>query len=230
LSNDRWAQIGASGGIVFVLLLVAVLIFGPSLDTPSFSDGAGAVNSYVADNNNELQAAGALSFAAGYAFLFFLGSVVLAVRAAEGAPGRLAAVTAAGGIAFIALAGVGVGAHTAAALLQRDGGGTPETVTALWDAGNIAFVFMGFGLAAFLVAVAGAAVRFGALPEPLGILAGVLGVFVYVVSLFGTFAEDGAFSVRDGLLGQIELFVLLGVVGLLSLALINKPYYKLKRR
>jgi hypothetical protein len=225
LGNDRWARIGASGGIAFVVLLVAGLLAGPGLDPPGFGSSAGQVAIYVAKNVNELQALTALDFAAGFAFLFFLGSVVLAGRAAEGAPGRLAAVAAAGGIAFISIAAIGVTAHATAEYQVQALSGSAQSVAALWDLGNMAFVVMGFAIAALQWSVGLLSVRFGALPRPIGLFSLAAGVYTFIASLFGTFAENGAFSVRDGLLGEIGFFVFLVWVALVSIALVQSPVY-----
>src|ERR687892_1275979 len=99
MKDDVWAHIGAASGILFVLLLVAGLIFGPGvLDQPGFGADASSVGDYVADNRNELQALTTLEVAAGFAFVLFLGSIALALRSAEGAPGRLSAAAFAGGV------------------------------------------------------------------------------------------------------------------------------------
>jgi hypothetical protein len=225
MSNDRWARVGAAGGIVFVLLLVAGLIFGPGLDPPSMDDNANHVTRYVTDNHAGIQAVGALDFAAGFAFLFFLGSIVLASRAAEGAPGRLSAVAAAGGIAFVAIAGVGVAAHSTAALQLDNRGGDPHTIAALWDLGQMAFVFMGFASAALLWAVGLLAMRFGAIPALIGIYSLAVAIYTFVISLFSTFTENGAFSPRDGLLGELGLFLFLAWVLAVSAALVASPVY-----
>ena len=96
-----------------------------------------------------------------------------------------------------------------------------DTINALWDLGAVAFVTMGFASAALLWSTGLLALRAGALPNPLGILSLVGGAFIFVVSLFGTFQEDGAFSPLNGLMGEIGLFVLLGWVALVSVALVN---------
>jgi hypothetical protein len=232
MSDDRWAKLGASGGIVFVLLLAASLIFGPGLDLPAIGDSPATVGAFVTSNHNEIQTAGALSFGAGFAFLFFLGSLVLALRSAEGAPGRLSAVAAAGGIAFVAIAAVGVIAHSTAALNAGVGGRVnagDTTLNALWDVGAVAFTTMGFASAALLWATGLLTLRNGALPRPLGLLSLAGAAYIFVVSLFGTFTESGAFSPLNGLMGEIGLMVLLAWVGLTSLALVQSPVYKRRR-
>ena len=230
MSADDWAKVGAASGLVFVLALVATFIFGPGLDPPGFNE-PGQIVSYVQDNQDELQSATALGTAAGAAFLLFLGSVVLALRSAEGAPGRLSAAAAAGGIAFIALAGIGVATHQAAAVttlrdLPLDGG----DVRSLWDTGVAAFALSGLGFAVLAWAAGVLTLRSGALPKPLGLFSIVAAVFVLGVSIFGAFQQTGAFSPYDGLLSLISLLVIVVWVGVISLALIANPTYKRARR
>lgn len=214
---------------MFVLLLVAGMIFGPGLNPPSIDDGPAQVTRYVKDNHDGIQGVSALDFGAGFAFLFFLGSIVLASRAAEGAPGRLSAVAAAGGIAFVAIAGVGVAAVNTAAFQLDNGAGNASTVTALWDLGQMSFVIMGFASAALLWAVGLLAIRFGALPAALGVYSLALAAYTFVIALFGTFSESGAFSPRDGLLGEIGLFLFLVWVAAVSAALVASPVYNVAR-
>jgi hypothetical protein len=224
LSADDWAKVGAASGIIFVLALVAIWIFGPGLDPPGFKSGE--IVGYVDDNKNKIQAATALSTLAGFAFLLFLGSIVLALRSAEGAPGRLSAAAAAGGIAFIALAGIGVVAEQTAALQQLSGGtGNGDITRAFHDAGVTAFALSGLGFAALAWSAGVLTQRAGALPALLGAFSAAAGLYVLVVSIFGAFQQTGAFSPYDGLLGLISLLVIVVWVGVIAIALIVNPVY-----
>lgn len=230
MSADDWAKVGAASGLVFVLLLVATFIFGPGLDPPGFNE-PGQIVTYIQDNQDELQSATAMSTAAGAAFLLFLGSVVLALRSAEGAPGRLSAAAAAGGIAFVALAGIGVVAsQTAAVTTLRDLSTNGQDLLSMWDARTAAFALAGLGFAVLAWAAGVLTLRSGALPNPLGLFSIVAAVFVLGVSIFGAFQQTGAFSPYDGVLSLISLLVIVVWVGVVSLALISSPVYKRARR
>lgn len=222
MKDDVWAHIGAASGILFVLLLVAGLIFGPGVDPPSFEASSDEVASYVADNRNEIQALTTLEVVAGFAFVLFLGSIALALRSAEGAPGRISAAAFAGGVAFIAIAATGVAAQGAATYHE---GLDSDLVRVLVDLRDNAFVISGFAAAALLWFSGVVSLRFGALPFPLGPLSMAGGLYLLVVSIFGAFSETGAFSRTDGVLGFIAFLVLLAWVAATAAALTVKPIW-----
>jgi hypothetical protein len=228
LSADDWAKVGAASGLVFVLVLVFNMIFGPGLDPPGFASGE--IVGFVDDNQDEFQAATALSTVAGFAFLLFLGSVVLALRSAEGAPGRLSAAAAAGGIAFVALAGIGVVAEQTAALQTLGPGtGNEEITRSFYDAGVTAFALSGLGFAVLAWTAGVLTQRASALPSLIGAFSAAAGVYVLVVSVFSAFKQTGAFSPYDGILSLISFLVILVWVGVVSLALVVNPVHSRAR-
>jgi hypothetical protein len=208
MDQRQQERLGAASGIVFFILLVLSFVFGPD-KPPAFTDSAQKVANYVADNRDQLQAGAALTLLSGPFFLWFLGSLARTLRLAEErGPGRLAAVSFAGGIVALGLAVAGTGLQWAASYHSDL---DPSTVRALWDSGVGIFSFaLGIGIGTLIGAASVLSLRTGALPRWLagaGVAIAVLEVVYGTVSMF---KETGAFSAADGAIGLIG-FLLFGL-------------------
>ena len=196
-------RFGAATGAIAAILILASVVFGID-EPPGFDDSAEQVADFVADNHGALQATTALTVLAGALFVWFLGSLTLALREAERpGPARLATVALAGGVLAITFGGIGTGLQWAASLHELDA----PAVQALWDSGVIAFGFSaGIGFAVLVAASSVVALTSGGLPRALGWYGLVLALFTIVVATVGTFSETGAFSLSDGFLGFLAFF------------------------
>ena len=208
MDQRQQERLGAATGIIFFIVLVASFVFGPD-QPPAFSDSAQKVASYVADNRSQLQAGAALTLLSGPLFLWFLGSLARSLRLAEErGPGRLAAVSFAGGIMALTGAAIGTAIQLAAAY-------HPDldavTIRALWDSGVLIFSFaLGVGIATLIGAASVLALRTGVLPRWLAAAGLVAAAIQLVYGVVSTFKETGAFSAADGVLGLIG-FLLFGL-------------------
>lgn len=218
MSEDVWPKVGASFGICAAVLLILSFVFTGS--PPGFRDSAEEVQTFIRDNHGELQASIAFGFAALAAFLWFLGSVFLRLRAAEPFA-RLSAAALAGGVA-LAVGGLVGSAAQGAAVYHASTLGA-DSVQALWDLSVFGFLFFLVGFAVLAAATGVLALRFNALPRPLGIYSLCAAAYVFVVGLIGTFSETGAFSPSDGALGGIAFLAFLVWLIATSATLIREP-------
>ena len=96
---------GGFAGIAFVALSVVWAILVVAGDRPDYDSSSAAISEYWGDSGKRvlsLFGAIALSFA-GLALLWFLGSLRIILRRAEGEPARLATIAFAGGVVMAAL-------------------------------------------------------------------------------------------------------------------------------
>jgi hypothetical protein len=173
MSNSRLDQIGAAGGIVFVVLQMAaqalIQIGGAE---PPFNARAETIATFFMARNSQLFALGDyLSSLSLIAFLWFLGSLWSALRRAEGEPGWLSFVAAASGLMIVAT--VSSGAGWPLAVFRQGEGLDPQIARLLFDQGNFAFANAWVMLASLSLATGVISIRTGALPRWLG-WAGVL--------------------------------------------------------
>jgi hypothetical protein len=190
-------QLGAATGLAVVALLGVNFIIGLSPDPPSLDAGVAPVAAFVAQNKDALRVEILLTSLSMLFFLWFLGSVRVAGRTAEGGAGRLSGLASGGGIVgatFVLLAMV---FYAAASL--HPGLVLPGITHTLVDLGALC---LGMGTAAFAVMYLGVAVvtlMDGGLPKAIGwlsLLAGALAL-IGLVAVFnddGIFAADGAFG------------------------------------
>jgi len=220
MNHGQRERLGAATGIAAVVVIVASFVFGPG-EPPGYGDSAEQVAAFVEDNRSALQAVTGLTILAGVFLVWFLGSLSQALRRAEGSgPGRLAPVAFAGGILAFAFAGAGTALQAATVYHE---GLDPLVVQALWDSGNILYVFSGgAGFAILIGASSVVALTAGGLPRWVGWFGAVLAVYTVVVAFLASFAEGGAFSPNNGALTLIAFLAFLVWLLAASIALVGR--------
>ena len=162
-------QIGAAGGIAFVVMQLAgqaLIQVGGS--EPAFDAPAAEIESFFINRNLQLASLGGfLSLLSIIALLWFLGALWARLRRHEGEPGWLSLVALASGVAGVAII-LGGGGGWELAILRMNEGLEAETLRLLFDQGNLAFATFWVALAGMLLAAGVVAIRDGALPRWLG--------------------------------------------------------------
>jgi hypothetical protein len=180
-------QIGPLTGILFVVLVIVAFIV--SGETPDTDDSAQTVVSFYVDNDSEQSIASALLALGGVAFLFFLGTLRRALRAAAGDEGGLSTVALLGGLMIVVgasiFAGIGFTLGDAADDLP------PAAVLTLNALNSDLFFPVAVGTAVFNLGLALAVLRHGGLPRPLGWLALVVGIAGLTPAGFFAFLATG---------------------------------------
>ena len=168
MNNARWGQIGAAGGIVFVVLqMAAQALIQVGGAEPPFDAPADTIAAFFMARNSQLFALGDyLSTLSLIAFLWFLGSLWNTLRRAEGEPAWLSFVAAASGLMIVAA--VSAGGGWALAVFRKDEGLDPQVARLLFDQGNFAFANAWAMLASLCLATGVVSIRTGALPRWLG--------------------------------------------------------------
>jgi hypothetical protein len=165
-------QIGPLMGIVFVVLVVIAFIV--SGETPDVDDSKQDIVDFYIDNDTEQQLSSALLALGGAAFLFFLGSLRRALRAAARDEGGLSTVVLVGGVLVVVgasiFAGIGFTLGDAADELP------PDAILTLNALNSDMFFPVAVGTAVFNLGLGLAVLRHGGLPRPLGWLAVVIGI------------------------------------------------------
>jgi hypothetical protein len=173
MSNSRWEQIGAAGGIVFVALQMAsqALIQVGGAEPPFNATEATIVAFFLARNTRLFAVGEYLSTLSLIPFLWFLGSLWSTLRRAEGEPTWLSFVAAASGLMVVAA--VSAGSGWLLAVFRKGEGLDSQVARLLFDQGNFAFANAWVMLAGLSLASGVVIVRTGALPHWLG-WAGIL--------------------------------------------------------
>lgn len=156
MERSRLERLAPLSGVLAVALVVAAIVVFPD-EIPNPDEGVGEVVDFWREHDDEATISAALFALAGIPFLWFAGSVRSALRAAEGARGRLSAIAFGGMVVFAT--GLAVTAALQFALAQSAddlSGGAIEALNALVY--NFFFPFV-VGLVTLLVAVAVAALR-----------------------------------------------------------------------
>ena len=199
-------QLGAATGIAAVVLLGVNFIIGLSPDPPDLNAPVAPVAAYVAQNQDALQVQILLTSLAMLFFLWFLGSVRVGIRVAEGGSGRLAGVASGGGIVGVTFVLAAMLFYAAATL--HPGLVLPQVTHTLVDLGALSLSIGTCAFAVMFLAVAAVTLVDGGLHKALGWLSLIAGLLTLIglVSVFnddGIFAADGAFGywVRYGAFG-----------------------------
>jgi hypothetical protein len=197
MGNARWEQIGAAGGIVFVVLQMAaqalIQIGGAE---PPFNATTETIVAFFMARNSQLFTTGEyLSTLSLIALLWFLGSLWSALRRAEGEPAWLSFVAAASGLMIVAT--ISAGSGWALAVFRQAEGLDPQIARLLFDHGNFAFANAWVMLASLCLATGMVSIRTGALPRWLG-WAGIL-IAVGLLTARAAWASSGLVFIPFGL-------------------------------
>ena len=164
--------IGPLTGILFVVLVIVAFVVGG--ETPSTDDSTREIVDFYVDNDSEQAIASAVLALASVAFIFFVGTLRRALRAAAGDEGGLSTVTALGGLTMAIgasiFAGIGFTLGDAADDLPV------AAIVTLNALNSDMFFTLAVGTAVFNLGLALAILRHGGLPRPLGWLALVVGI------------------------------------------------------
>jgi len=200
--TDRYARYGAATGILFVLLVIVGFVVTP--EPPAADASAAEVFDYVTDKQNSLHAAQLIFAAAGFFFIWFIGTLRTFLAAAEGNDGRLANTAFGGGLIAAATLLVSFGLAATAALHPAENG--PELTHALIDASLIVPAVGAPAAAVFFAANGLSIIRSVYLPTWLGWLGLVTALF-NLLGLGAVYTDDGVFA-ADGVLGFFIGFAL----------------------
>ncbi len=164
--------IGPLMGIVFIILAIVAAIVGGT--TPDANDSVQKVVSFYTDHGSDQQWAGAIFAVGGVAFLFFLGTLRQALRAAAGDEGFLSTMALLGGLMIT----VGISIFAGIGFTLGDAADDiPAAATQALNALNSDMFFtVAIGTIVFNLGLALAVLRHGGLPRPLGWVALVLGI------------------------------------------------------
>jgi hypothetical protein len=213
MNEDRYAKYGAASGIAFVVLLViGFLVVAPK--PPHLDAPVGDWSKYYTDHKDAVRAAVVVLSVALFFFIWFLGTLSSALRAAIGSP-RLPTIAFGGGILAAASLMITVGVIGVAG--YRPEQLTPELTRALNDVGVLMAVPAAAGITAFYAAIAIVALRSDPLPDWLGWLSAVTAV-LQPLAFGAPFTQSGAFA-GDGVLGLFVPFIL-SMVTIVAIAIV----------
>jgi hypothetical protein len=166
MNDVKWEQYGAAAGVLFVILVVVgALIAGAP---PSPDDSVRKIADYYEDHTGAIKVGAFLTGLAGFAFLFFLGSVWSTLRRSDDTR-RLATIATGGAIVGLVTAFTAFALNATVALAIDTSGATASV--------NPKFIYLlsgviggmgNFGVAVFVAAVGIASLRTGVFPAPLG--------------------------------------------------------------
>ncbi len=168
MSQERLARLGASGGILFIVLqLVGQGLIQVGGSEPSFSASSREIVDFFEARNSVLfNIGGYLSTLSLLALLGFLGSLWGVLRRAEGETGWLTIVAIGAGLGIVALLAGGGAWYLA--VFRIDEGLDPQIARLLFDLGNFTFATSWVLFGALTLTVATAALWLGAFPKWLG--------------------------------------------------------------
>ena len=179
--------IGPLTGILFVILVIVAFAVGG--ETPRIDDSPASIVSFYLDNDDEQAIAASLLALGCVAFVFFLGTLRRALRAAEGDEGGLSTVALLGGLMIVVgasiFAGIGFTLGDAAEDLPA------SAILALNALNSDLFFPIAVGTAVFNLGLALAILRHGGLPRPLGWVALVVGIAGLTPGGFFAFLATG---------------------------------------
>jgi hypothetical protein len=200
--NDRYTRYGAATGVLFVLLVIVGFVVTPK--PPAADASVAEVFEYVGNKQNTLHAVQLIFAAAGFFFIWFLGTLRSLLSAAEGVEGRLANTAFGGGLIAVATLIVGFALAATAALHPATNG--PELTHALIDASLIVPAVGAPAAAVFFAANGLSILHSGYLPGWMGWLGLVTALF-NLLGIGAVYTDSGVFA-ADGLLGFFIGFAL----------------------
>ncbi len=189
--ETQWERLSGLAGIAFtVLILAALAVQGvlPDADAP-----VDEIRSFFSDDREQILVGVWLRFLAGFAFVWFLGTLRSALLRAEGGTGRLSAVAFGSGLVFLA-AGMVANVALAGVAFTADRAVDEGVAVALLTMTHFAYVAGGMALAWLLAATFVLVLRTGVFPAVVGWAGAVIGLAALVCGLVfnGTRAELGA--------------------------------------
>jgi arginine exporter protein ArgO len=195
MSNRDWERLGAATGAVSVLLFIVG--FGIFPTPPDIDAPATEIHAYYADHQSGIQAALVLLTGSLFFFIWFLGSLRSALRAAEGGTGRVSSIAFAGGVVGASALFVLVTLIAGAAFHPDQS--TPEVSQAINDLAVVSAGPALAGLTALFAASAKVAFRHGAFSPAIGWLL-ALAALAQLFAVGAMLTDSGAFA-GDGVLG-----------------------------
>jgi hypothetical protein len=205
MSDRDWERIGAATGALSVLLFIIGFAILPT--PPDVDASATEIHTYYVDEQGGIQASMVLLTGALFFFIWFLGSLRSALRAAEGGTGRVSSIAFAGGV-------VSAGALFTLITLIAGAAFHPDQTTAeVTSAINDLAVVSGApalaGLTALFAASAKVALRHGAFSSAIG---GLLALAALAQPFaVGTMLTDSGVFAGDGVLGLLLPVAAFGV-------------------
>jgi hypothetical protein len=210
--SDRYARYGAATGVLFVLLVIVGFAITPK--PPSADATPAEVLGYVTDHANALHAVQLIFGAAGFFFIWFIGTLRDALSRVEVGERRAALANIAWGGGLIAVATLMVGFALQATATLHPATNDPDLTRALVDASLLIPAVGAPAVAVFFVANGLSILRSGQLPAWLGWLALVTALF-NALGIGAVYTDRGAFA-ADGVLGFFAGFLLFLIWTLLA--------------
>lgn len=168
MSKQRWEQMAASGGLIFVVLVFAGqgLIQVGGME-PAFSAPADEILSFFETRDQLLFTIGTFLVSVAYiAMIWYLGAVWARLRRYEEAPGWMSFIAISSALVGLAVSSAATGWPMAVFRIEE--GLDPQLARYMFDDGNFGFATFWVYLAGFLLAAGVVALRDGALPRWLG--------------------------------------------------------------
>lgn len=205
MSESRWERWGAATGALSVVLFIAGFA---SIPTPPDVDAPiETIAAYFAAEQDGIRLGLVLITAALFFFIWFLGSLRSALRAAEGGSGRVSTIAFGGGLVSAGALFLLIDLLAAAAF--RPAETSPEVTAALNDAAIVSGAPALAGLTALFAATALVMLRTGAFPRWLGWL-NALAALAQPLAVGTMLTESGAFA-GDGALGLFAPVLTFGI-------------------
>ena len=192
MNKALWDRLAALGGVVFVVLFL-IGLFAPG-SPPTVDDSSGDVVEFFTDNRGAILFSTFLVGLGVIAMLWFVGSLVNAMR--EAGEGRLAA-AAFGGFILTFAAGMVSALLRAGLAFSVAGDIEPDEVRALYHLTLVTDTMSSVIFAAFAFAVGGAALRTGFLPRAWGWACGAMGLLAIVTAT--AWGREGFWSPSGGI-------------------------------
>ncbi len=202
-NNRNWEQMGAASGLLATLLLVlgiAMAIIAASGST-SVPDVANAQNApaFLAADLNQVRLEMLFTSLGIVLFLWFVGSLWMRLKQAEGEPARGSTIALAGATAGSALMLVGLALTSTMGLTTSPA--QANVVPALYVASALLVALGGGTLSLFFFGVARVILHTGALGRWLGVLA-FIEALLCVLAFMTPFFDSGLLNAATGLLGR----------------------------
>lgn len=203
MNNSRMEKVGAAFGIVFVGLLVATFFTTPQ--PPFVSDSTDKILDFYFENQNGILLTAMLSTMATAAFLWFAGTLLSHLRAAEQPTGRVSVIGFGGAIGAATL--FSASAAIQGSLALSIGESSPEIARAMFNTGYMMGAVVQVVFLVWVYAVVLVIFRTRALPVGLGWL-GAINALVGLYGIFAIYSE----AVRDSLEGPLGLVSFLWIL------------------